>query len=297
MSPCRTVLGLVLALALSGCSAGGPGPTEQPGSTTAGSSPEAGAGIAVRRGDLVLKYTLDASTAAGSRIRLVPNDRLRFVPGAASGSRRVTEGERLGVLRVRRSVLAALAAAGTGASASTEASLRSQERSLVAPVDGFLRQASSGPTLEAPGLDVVAVLSPVQYLRYLSLPFEGSARVETVLGPMTVRCSALWSIPAAEATNDAAASLHCRLPAQIETAPGLRSTVTIASATVKDALLVPNLCIGYDASADQYFVTTVGGGRTRRTPVQVGPSDGVVRVVRGDLRAGDLLAPADAEGP
>lgn len=294
MTPRPQAAGVLVALMLLvACSAGVPGPSEEATSNGAEDVPGAGENVTVRRADLSLNYTLDATTAEGSRIGLVPNDRLELVPASRQVDRRVRQGELLGRLRVKQSVLASLAALGSGAAASERASLRSQERSLVAPVDGSVHGSGSDPTIEAPGIDVVATLSPIQYLRYLSLPFEASAHVETVLGPVTVRCLALWSTPSVEATNEAAASLHCRLPGHVETAPGLRSTLEITSTTVKDALLVPNLYIGYDEAADQYFVTTTQRGTDRRVLVQVGPSDGVVRVVRGDLQPGDVLARAD----
>lgn len=274
---------------LAGCSAGVSGPAEQPAASRPGPTDPVG-GPTVRRGDLELEYTLDAATARGSRIGIVPHDRLEFVASRPGGPRHVEKGDRIGRLRVTADALSSLSTAGDGAAASEIASLRSQERTVDAPVSGTLRPSGTAPSLEAPGIDVVAPLSPIQYLRYLSVPFTGSAHVETVLGPMTVDCAALWSVPGAEVSNDTAAELRCRLPSQVETAPGLRATVTISSHTIRDVLLVPNLYIGYDDATDRYFVEVTRGGEPTRVFVQVGPSDGVVRVVRGEVEAGEHLS-------
>lgn len=157
--------------------------------------------------------------------------------------------------------------------------------------DAVTRQGSrSGPAAtRVPGVDVVATISPIQYLRFLSTTFEGTARVETIGGPRQVECLALWARTVDDATADAAAELSCRLPPQVETAPGLRAEVTITSTPLEDVLVVPNVFIGYDAHADQYFVQIARAAGPVRVPVQVGLTDGVVRVVTGDLAAGDQL--------
>ena len=225
------------------------------------------------------------------RVGLVPNAPLRFVPsgGRAAGDR-VTHGQRIGSLRVTDAAVEELASAPGDGAASALASLRAQERGVAAPVDGTLRLADGAASIEAPGIDVVATLSPIQYLRYLSLPFAGTAQVETVLGPTVVRCAALWSVPSAQASNDAAAELHCRLPSYVETAPGLRSTITTTSRPVEHALLVPNLFIGYDEESGRSYVEVAQGQATRRVFIRVGPSDGVVRVVHGEIEVGDRLS-------
>ena len=280
----------VLAMSLlSACSAGSPGPADQ--AEQGAAQPDAVADtVTVRRGDLRLEYTLDASTAGGTRVGLVPNARLRFVPADGPAPRQVRRGQRIGALRVTPAAMAALTTATGEGAASALANLRAQQRDVDAPIDGTLRQDGDAASIEAAGIDAVASLSPIQYLRYLSVPFSGTAHVETVLGPATVRCAALWSVPTAEASNDTAAELHCRLPSYVETAPGLRSTITVTSRTVKDALLVPNLYVGYDEQAEKYFLELARGQSTQRVFVHVGPSDGVVRVVRGEVAAGDRLA-------
>ena len=290
--PTRCLATTLAAALLSACSAGASGPAEHAddrGSESSESS-ESTSTVVVRLGDLKLEYTLDASTEAGAHVELGPNGRLRFVPAlAADESRRVRSGQRIGRLAVARSALDALQAA-SGTSAAEVVNLRAQERDVLAPIEGTLHVDGRKATVRAPGIDVVASLSPIQYLRFLSMPFSGTAHVETVLGPVTVPCDAVWSVPSADASNDSAAALHCRLPPYVETAPGLRATVTIESAPVQDSLLVPNLFIGYDARRDQYFVEVLGESSAQRVDVEAGPSDGVVRVVDGDIKAGDRLS-------
>jgi hypothetical protein len=70
----------------------------------------------------------------------------------------------------------------------------------------------------------------------------------------------------------------------------LRSTVTISSAPLHNVLLVPNLFIAYNEHRNEYFVDVRRGSSSRQIVVEAGPSDGVVRAVRGDLNVGDRLS-------
>ncbi|WP_183407932.1 hypothetical protein [Nocardioides marmoriginsengisoli] len=287
-------LGVLVVLAfMSGCASttrsdDGPGSADSESPATAPPT--------IRRADLKLEYTLDAVTARSDRIAIVTNDQLRFVPRGGPDQRTVQAGTPVGRLVVSQAARDALSAPGAGGAASRLAGLEAQQREVRAPVDAVLHASGRAPSFAAPGLDVVAALTPIQYLRYLSMPFSGTAQVETVLGPTTVRCAALWSTPV-EATNESAAALHCRLPAGVQTAPGLRSTVTMRSTELKDVLLAPNLSIGYDERTDRYSVSVIRDGDVVRVPVEVGVTDGVVRVIRGAVRAGDQLAPPVTADP
>ncbi|MDQ1103396.1 hypothetical protein QE405_000680 [Nocardioides zeae] len=248
----------------------------------------------VRRTTLDVRYTLDAVTAGGSRVSLLPSPQFALEGPVVSEGQGVSAGQAVGAMVVRPAVRAALEGAGTtGASASTLASLQAQEGPVVAPVAGSFASGDSEAWIDAPGMDVTAPLTPIQYLRFLSMRFEATAAVETLTGPRTVGCRALWSVPVEEATPEVAATLHCRVGPDVQTAPAMRSTVTITADSPPDVLVAPNLSIGYDAGTDGYFVVVEDGGSTRKVAVEVGVTDGVSRVVSGDLRAGQVLVPPD----
>lgn len=252
----------------------------------------------IRRSTLELQYTLDAVTAQGSQIALVPSSQFVFTPSGTASGQPVRAGQRIGRLAITDVVQDSLTAGQdpSGANASALASLQAQEGPVVAPVSGTLLLSDDGAAIRAGGMDVTAALTPIQYLRFLSMPFSGSVQVETLTGPRKVGCLALWSVPVKEASPDAAATLHCRLGAEVETAAAMRATVTISATPQKNVLVAPNLFIGYDTKADQYYVLVGDGSQPRRVPVQVGVTDGVARVIRGEVEEGQQLVLPPVEG-
>lgn len=141
------------------------------------------------------------------------------------------------------------------------------------------------------GIEVAAGLTPIQYLRFTSLSFSGRATVETIMGQRQFDCVELSASSASDADSETVASLDCALPRSAETVAGLRAKVTITSDTLRDVLTAPNLFIGYDETADQYYVNVVSGDGHTKTPVKVGITDGVVRVITEGVVGGEELAP------
>ncbi len=246
---------------------------------------------------MTLRYTLDAVTVGSTEIVVTPSDKfvLRADNSLLGGA--VAAGQRIGTATVRDDVARALRSGDDPGqiNATTLANLAAREGPVTAPASGILRAVGSTAVIESSGIDVVAELSPIQYLRFLSMEFEGQAQVETVLGPRRVRCDALWISPSTGDMSESASTLRCRLPSHVETAPGLRSTLTVAAEAVTDVLLAPNMFIGYDSEADHYFLRVERAGEFVSVPVGVGPTDGVVRVISGDVAADDRLALPDAD--
>lgn len=140
-------------------------------------------------------------------------------------------------------------------------------------------------------IDVAATLTPIQYLRFISRPFTGKATVETVMGQRQFACKSLLADQADATEGEAVATLRCRIPAAAETVQGLRARLSITSDTVKNVLVVPNLFIGYDEQRNGYYVNLAKGDKTA---VEVGVTDGVVRVITAGVNEDDILAPIAA---
>lgn len=281
-------MGMILPFA-TGCSSSADSPTPVAASRT--SQDDQDAAVVVRRTNLKLEFTLDAATAGGSAIRLSPHPRLKFRPNRDLVDQIVRSGESIGTLEpVNGDGTAEDAKAGTGVTA-----IGSLAGSVEAPTRGRLVRADANFAIEAEGLDVRASLSPIQYLRYLSMPFRGTAHVESVLGPTSEACTAMWLELVDSPSNEAAAVLTCRLPSHVQSAPGLRATLTITSDEVRDVLVAPNRSIGYDETTNSYYVVLTRGDGLARAPVAVGATDGVVRVIEGDVSDGATLGdPADS---
>jgi hypothetical protein len=254
-------------------------------------SAPAGADTAVRarRTDFQVTYQLDGTSVASESVGLSSHPQLRLEATVPAGAT-VERGERVGRLRIDPEVASLLQGSAQHSSidASRLAQLRALQGPAEAPVTGVLHTAPQA-AIEALGVDVVVELSPVQTLRYQALQFTGRAAVETVMGTREVPCAAVWvsapatssqpSAGAADTGGDQASTLHCRLPRQVETAPGLRAGLILTSRPLPDVLVVPNLFVGYDAERDGYYVIIRDHGRTRTLDVTVGPTDGVLRVL------------------
>lgn len=294
----RTAATLVIGLAvvsttLTGCSeatprgdgASGPEVGASRVDTDEKVSPEIGAG------PLRLVFTVTAATATSEAVGSPVSPQMKADLSVAEGAT-VDVGQKIGELRTRPEIVSELTARARSSSidAASLAALQSRERPLRATVSGTLRSSPNGPVIGSNGLDAVAPLTPVQLLRFGSLDFDGSAQVETVLGPRRVNCSALWVTTSSESDAQNAGSLHCRLPQRLESAPGLRASVTLEATPVK-GLVVPTLFVGYDPDKDEYFLNVDRQGKKVRVSVTAGPTNGVQRIVGGAIRVGEKLRP------
>lgn len=280
-------LALVLAL-LAACTS-----PQQPRGPS-GPSPTGTRGISdtsavVRRVDLRVRYVLEGVSEESSGVQVLWDRRFAFVPSPRVGTQ-VTAGQPLGRSRVAPELDRTLEARARTSSIDASAldQLRSLEGRILAPIDGILALDGGRPVIRAPGIDVVAELLPLQYLRYRTMLFSGVASIETIIGQRSVPCAALWVEISAGGT---AYQLRCRLPAYVETAAGLRARLILTSKVYRDVVVVPNFYVGYDRKHDGYYVNIIEDGVERRVPITVGITDGVVRVVTSDLPVGATLAP------
>lgn len=288
-----------LLLLVAGCSStGDAAPLPETGGDSAPAQPATE--VAIRQADFQVTYRLEGVTAESDRVGLISNRQLAFEPDVDDGAP-VRRGDQLGRAIIAPDVEAALEA-GAASSSVDEArlgQLRSLERALQAPVSGVFEVVEGRPIVSTPGIDVVVGLTPIQELRYQSILFTGRAIVETVVGERNVPCDAIWIARSAAAPEEGGESgparLHCRLPGFVETAAGLRSRVVLESETIRDAVVVPNVFVGYDADRDGYYVQVERDGATTTIPVVVGVTDGVVRVITSDVPVGARLVPLPGE--
>jgi len=286
MTPTRRILSAATAIALlavcSACSSPGPDPTQSSLVSTIAESASPGGDAVVRRRDFQILYRLDAATESSSEIHVVAYPGTHWRDSAAVGE--VSRGSRLGEIVVDEEYRSTLEN-GNRLDQSTLAMIEQKAGNRISPADGTLEWIESTAVIKSVGMDVIAPLSPLQALRLLQMPIHGTASVETMVGAREVECIALWITEDDE--DGSSPRLHCRLPATIETAPGLRATLMVQSDVIVDALVVPNVMIGADD--DGPVVTFVQDGREVTVPVMVGATDGVVRVVLGDLPVGAAL--------
>ncbi len=298
-----TAVALVAVCALTGCTAAEPTSQASRGPGAGSASPTGAAeSVSVSRRDFQIRYRLEGATADSSAVGLVSHPKLQLVPSLKDGDS-VAKGAVVGTLRIDPQIRADLEAASSSSRIEKDrlAALSGLEGTVRAPVSGTF---SAGPaSIDLAGIDVVVDLTPIQALRYSSLTFSGRATVETVTGQREVPCAAVWIAQVAgttDATSTASASttrLHCRLPEYIETAAGLPATVALTSQKLANAIVVPNVYVGYDAATDGYVVTLDQSGATTTVPVEVGVTDGVVRVISTDLPIGaKLVLPSGGSG-
>lgn len=162
---------------------------------------------------------------------------------------------------------------------------------VTAPIGGVFTESQGEASIVSSGLDVVVDLTPIQALRLSALPFSGEATVETIAGPRSADCAAIWI----EGWESGTPRLHCRLPSYIETVAGLRSSLVIQSTVLEDVLLVPVLYVGFNKEEDAYvvYLEDSNGSGVQAVLVDLGPSDGAVRVVYSDLPVGATLVQPD----
>lgn len=309
MTPERRIRGCIACLLVAALAACSPAPSSAGPSSGTDASPQptlgapSGASVTVRRTDFQVVYRLEGVSEVSDVVGLSSNRQLVVVPSLPNQST-VEAGQTVGTIRVAPDVAAALTAS-EGSSRIDKgrlAQLRSLAGPVVAPVSGLLRVTPGSTVVEAPGIDVVVGLTPLQDLRYQSLQFSGRAVIETVVGQREVPCEAVWiarpEVSQTQADNstdvaDVASDLHCRLPRYVETAPRLRARVVLESEHHRDAVVVPNVYVGYDPASDGYYITVMRDGRRSTVDVTVGPTDGVVRVITSPAPVGAVLVPIE----
>lgn len=254
--------------------------------TSSGGDVQPTAAVTVSRRDFSIRLSLDGETSESTNVVLSPHNGI--VARVSSVSKAVKAGQPIGALEVSpRIASSAQLNATSSVTRSQMNSLALQTGPLEAPVSGMLKVEHGANIIVSQGFDVVVELSPLQSLRFRSARFTGVASVETVLGPRSVRCVAMWLEPAED-------KLHCRVPAYAETVGGLRASLVIQSVTQPNVIVVPNLALTYDESSDGYQITVIDNGKSQTMPVDVGVTDGVARVVTSDLKVGlEILLPGD----
>lgn len=281
-----TVL-LAVALTVAGCTGDTlPMPSDQGGAGQTDAST-----ATIERSDFQVTYRLEGVTRDSEQVQVLFNPQLSLDPTVRLGGT-VASGQTLGTAVVGTELRAQLQQGGSHLDASRLAQLEAMGGTVTAPVDGVFTDRDATPVVVAKGIDVVVNLTPIQYLRYRSLRFTGHAVVQTVIGNRHVPCRAVWTETIVPDESGSSARLHCRLPGLVETAAGLRARVVLQSQLVADAIVVPNVYIGYDYDADSYFLTVRDADGERSIPILVGATDGVRRVVLSDVPLGaELLRP------
>lgn len=287
---------LLIAALLAGCSSGPAAPDfPLPDDSAAGGEDVLSRAVIGQR-DFQISYRLEGVSARSAAVRLMSNRNLHFIPSVALDSA-VAKGQAVGEAAVAPDIREALEAGAENSSIDRSRldQLLALEGPLTAPVGGVLAVEDDLPVVRSPGINVVVDLTPLQELRYQSIAFTGRAVIETVIGERNVPCLAVWVKKTEILEPDpfsprGASELHCRIPSHIETAPGLRAQVRLASQLVEDAVVVPNIYIGYDETTDGYYLNIFDDGATSRLPVVVGVTDGVVRVITTPVPIGAELA-------
>lgn len=264
-----------------------------PSDSLAASDRSAARTYRVESRDLTLVFRLDGSSRASSRVSLgIPSNAV--VEDAPSVPRLVQRGQIIGQVVPDERIVAGLSGLAPSSSVAQSQlhALNARRFRLVSPATGRLDRDASGYFIRSVGLDAVVLLSPLQVLRYGGFTFRGTLTVETIFGQRTARCAALWIEPASASSSQA--TLHCRIPADVETAAGLPLTVTLTAAPMKSVIAVPAIYVGLDARGLNYIVRVHTRTTDETRTIVVGPSDGVVRVVVRGLSAGEVLIPASA---
>ena len=287
---------LLAAVLLAGCSSDPAAPDFSIPKDSAASGETGLSRAAIVQRDFQIAYRLEGVSARSASVRLMSSRNLVFIPSVALDSA-VAKGQVVGEAAVAPDIREALEAGAETSSIDRSRldQLLALEGPLTAPVGGVLAVEDDLPVVRSPGINVVVDLTPLQDLRYQSIAFTGRAVIETVIGERNVPCLAVWVKKTEVLEPDpfshrGASELHCRIPSHIETAPGLRAQVRLASQLVEDAVVVPNIYIGYDETTDGYYLAIVDNGSTSRLPVVVGVTDGVVRVITTPVPVGAELA-------
>jgi hypothetical protein len=289
---------VLVAILLAGCT-----PTQQEPTASPVVSPGAGEPdddryrATVQQRDFQIAYRLEAQTVRSEAVPLPLPEGFVWAELPEPGSQ-VYDGDLVGTIELEREFHETLArsAETNRVDAARLDRLGSMSTEIVAPVSGPLIVTGDQVAIGVSGIDLVVPLTGIQVLRLRSTEPLGQASVETVAGQRTVGCRHLWVEDArgdSGSEGESPAHLRCRLGPTVETAAGLRAGLQVTSPTVEDALVVPNAMLGL--ADDGYVVWVREDDRVREVPVDVGVSDGVVRVVTGDLGVGmDLVDPSEA---
>ncbi|MFD4421910.1 efflux RND transporter periplasmic adaptor subunit [Agromyces sp. NPDC058484] len=151
-----------------------------------------------------------------------------------------------------------------------------------------------------PSFNVTASIAPAMQYRLKQRP--SVAQVVISGGPAPFTCTGLTIttplsgggqggedgvVPTAAGTA-AAATVTCRVPADVRVFPGLAAEVTISAGAASDVLVVPSTAVEGGAETGVVWVVGSDGGHAER-PVTLGLTDGkMVEIVEG-LAEGDTV--------
>lgn len=292
MTRCAGVLTLVVSVmvGVAGCS-GGEGDAARTAQTSAAASASIGeTTMTVQKSTFAVSYRLSGLTIDSAAVG-VDIPRGAHLTDAPRSGASTSLGDALGTLKP--SDADASEPAGT-VEASRRAMTSSRLRTLRSPASGRVHFTGRSAKVSTSGIDVAIPLKPLQELRYRGMEFTGSVTTETVLGQEEGTCQSVWieDSPQPSTGDDgtgASATLHCRLPADFETAPGLPAVVTLTSERLDKVITIPVLYISLDKGGQNYVVQLRRGGRPTEQKITVGATDGVRRTVIEGLEPGDVI--------
>lgn len=247
--------------------------------------------------DFSFALSVDAKVASSAGVRLDEDNLFEFRSTVADGDL-VIRGQSIGELLLKDALRKEL----LGESASSDSAkfrlqaLDSREGTVESPITGVFR--AKDKVVESQGLEVQANLTPIQSLRLKSVEFSADTSLETTSGVQTFTCESIW-VSTASANQlildelvpvDEAVTVHCRLPDNIETVPGVEATLSMKSQVIEKATVVPAISVQYVQSLQEFAVCVAEDGEPALVPVIVGPTDGVVRVVYSGVTDGTVLS-------
>lgn len=288
------ILALAVLLAASACRLGGPAAKSGVGVTPVkAATPTQDVVGVIHRANFRITYVLSATLENGILVQLVSNPLLLLVP-SISPNTTVMRGTVIGTTIIDPTMTAQMSSATNTVAQSELVQLQSLLGPVVAPMGGIFTDSSGTPAIESPGVDLVAGLLPVQYLRYQAVQFAGTSSIETTIGQQDVSCAAVWVEPAAGSSSNPNGSqdpyeVHCRLPPFVQTAAGLTAQLTLTSQMLNDVIVVPTVDIGYHSDSG-YYLRVWDGGHVTTLPVTVGVTNGVLTVVTSQVPLGASLA-------
>lgn len=160
--------------------------------------------------------------------------------------------------------------------------LRDTDQTIDAPFAGVVDVRPDGSVHIEAGLVVEATVDPLQALRLDSGERVGSVALETITGPRSVRCTSvdLVSRPGGESGDAETTVARCTPMSTVDSVAGLPTTLSVTVDLGTNVLVLPDAAISYgpDGASTVELVTE---GSTETVPVELGPSDGVLRVVEG----------------
>ena len=177
---------------------------------------------------------------------------------------------------------------------SAESTVSPSPASTTTPVDAVTATVSSEPERLAT-VTVTHPTSPEPAVTVTSTVTHTAVAVETVTAPAPPSAEPKPEPPHATPVDSAPGQpleLVCRLPGWVDTAAGMGAKVKVTTRTQAKALLAPAVAIAYD-DRDQAYVTVTSGEKPRKVLVELGVTDGVLRVVRGKLTPGEVLQRAE----